>query len=156
MFATFVTSESFWGITKRGKHLCPNHLSEKKVRNVIHLAHSCTHLGSKLSSSCSWPLNYIIWYYKQNRENFKLTATDNILIYYKPICYDLLSKEYFASEILQTLHIHLAVGHIWRGFYFPQLLLTICNKMLITWSHLRNFVHFLVRLNIWRVERKYI
>ena len=118
MYATFVASESFGGIKKRGKHLCPNHLSEKKVRNAIQIAHSCTHLGSKLSSSCSLRLNYIIWHYNQNKENFKPTATDNILIYYKPVWYDLLSKEDFASEILHTLHIHLTVGgHIWRGFY---------------------------------------
>ena len=86
------------------------------VWNAIQKAHSCTHLSSKLSSRFSGRLNYIIWYYYQNRENFKLTATD-ILIYYKSAWYDLLSKEYFANETLRTLRIHLAVGHIWRGFY---------------------------------------
>ena len=86
--ATFATSASFWDVKKRGKYLCPNPLSEK-VWSAIPKAHSCTHSGSKLSSYFSGRLNYIIRYYDKKREYFKLTATDNILIYYKSVWYDL-------------------------------------------------------------------
>ena len=114
--ATFATSASFWVIRKRGKHLCPNTLSEK-VWNAIQKVHSCTHSGSKLSGCFSGRLNYVIRYYNQKRAYFKLTATDNILIYYKSVWYDLLSKEDFDNEILRTLHIHWGVGHLKGGLF---------------------------------------